>query len=51
VVILEEGPRGTDERDKYGRWIGVVLYRAGSGWYDANEELVVRGLAERKVYK
>jgi endonuclease YncB( thermonuclease family) len=51
MVILEEGTKGEDKHDKYGRWIGTVAYRVGSGWYALNDELIVRGLAIAREYK
>lgn len=43
-----------DKRGKYGRWIAEVYYPTYSGdeplWINANEMLVMRGLAKRVVY-
>jgi len=43
-----------DQRGKFGRWIAEVYYPTYSGdeplWINANEMLVMRGLAKRVVY-
>ena len=43
-----------NKRGKYGRWIAEVYYPTYSGdeplWINANEMLVMRGLAKRVVY-
>ena len=43
-----------DQRGKYGRWIAEIYYPTYSGdeplWVNANEMLVMRGLAKRVMY-
>jgi len=43
-----------DQRGKFGRWIAEVYYPTYSGdeplWINANEMLVMRGLAKRVMY-
>ena len=43
-----------DKRGKYGRWIAEIYYPTYSGdeplWVNANEMLVMRGLAKRVMY-
>lgn len=52
--LVRVATRKQGSRDKYGRWVGAILFQAagthGTEWKSLGDVLIQKGYAERRVY-